>query len=49
LGYADAYADDLSDCFNMTQSPTVFQTISAPTNAAQFLRKKKRVVDPDDD
>jgi phospholipase C len=49
LGYADAYADDLSDCFNLTQSPLAFQTISAPMSASQFLKKKRRTVDPDDD
>jgi phospholipase C len=49
LGYADAYADDLSDCFNLTQSPLVFQTISAPMGASQFQKKKRRTIDPDDD
>ena len=49
LGYADAYADDLSDCFNMTQSPIPFQTIAAPMGVAQFLEKKGPAVDPDDE
>ena len=49
LGYADAYADDLSDCFNMVQSPIPFQTIAAPTSASAFLRKKGPALDPDDD
>jgi phospholipase C len=49
LGYADAYADDLSDCFNMTQSPIPFQTIPAPIGATQFLERKGPAVDPDDD
>jgi phospholipase C len=49
LGYADAYADDLSDCFNMAQSPIPFQTISAPTSASAFLKKKGPALDPDDD
>jgi phospholipase C len=49
LGYADAYADDLSDCFNMTQSPISFQTIAAPIGATQFLERKGPAVDPDDD
>ncbi|HLW84223.1 MAG TPA: alkaline phosphatase family protein [Candidatus Sulfotelmatobacter sp.] len=49
LGYADAPADDLSSCFNMTQSPLVFQTISAPIDAAQFLNPKDPPTDPDDD
>jgi len=49
LGYADAYADDLSDCFNMVQSPIPFQTIGAPTRASAFLKKKGPALDPDDD
>jgi phospholipase C len=49
LGYADAHADDLSDCFNMTQSPIAFQTIAAPVGAAQFLERKGPAVDPDDE
>jgi phospholipase C len=49
LGYADAYADDLSDCFNMTQSPISFQTIPAPIGATQFLERKGPAVDPDDE
>ena len=46
---ADAHADDLSDCFNMTQPPTSFQTIPAPFAAAHFLEKKGPPVDPDDE
>ena len=49
LGYADAYADDLSDCFDMTQSPIPFQTIAAPVGAKQFLERKSLAVDPDDE
>jgi phospholipase C len=49
LGYADAYADDLSDCFNLTQAPLAYQAIPAPVSAAQFLKKKRRTIDPDDD
>ena len=49
LGYADAYADDLSDCFNLTQSPLSFQTITAPQGAAQFINSKRPPLDPDDD
>ena len=29
LGYADARADDFSDCFDLTQTPIAFQTIPA--------------------
>jgi len=49
LGYADAYADDLSDCFNLTQPPIPFQTIPAPASASLFLNKKGPAVDPDDE
>ena len=49
LGYADVAADDLSDCFNLTQTPTQFTTIPAPLNAAYFINNKKPPMDPDDD
>jgi phospholipase C len=49
LGYADASADDLSDCFNFTQTPITFKTIPAPLDAAHFLNDKSPPIDPDDD
>ena len=49
LGYADAYADNLSDCFNFNQTPLVFTTINAPMNAAHFLNDRTPPTDPDDD
>jgi phospholipase C len=49
LGYADAYADNLSDCFNFNQTPLVFQTINAPVDAAHFLNDRSPKTDPDDD
>jgi phospholipase C len=49
LGYADAQADDLSDCFDFTQTPTSFETIRAPLNAAHFINDKRIPTDPDDD
>jgi phospholipase C len=49
LGYADAYADDLSDCFDFSQTPITFQTISAPVGADFFLNDKRPPTDPDDD
>jgi phospholipase C len=49
LGYADAYADDLSDCFDLTRSPIPFQTISAPVGAAFFINNRSAPIDPDDD
>jgi len=49
LGYADAYADDLSDCFSFSQTPISFKTINAPLNAAHFLNDRSPKTDPDDD
>lgn len=49
LGYADAYADDLSDCFNYKQTPLAFRTIAAPLDAAYFLNDQRPATDPDDD
>jgi len=49
LGYADVPADDLSDCFNFTQSPITFQTIPTPLGAAYFVNSKRPPIDPDDD
>jgi len=39
LGYTDARADDLADCFNFGQAPLAFQTIPAPMRASDFLRR----------
>jgi len=49
LGYADTPADDLSDCFNYTQTPIVFQTIPAPLTADYFMNDRRPPTDPDDD
>ena len=49
LGYADARADDLADCFDFRQTPLKFQTISAPLDAQHFLEDKTPPADPDDD
>ena len=49
LGYADAPADDLSDCFNYNQAPIPFQSIVAPMQADHFLNDKRPPTDPDDD
>lgn len=49
LGYADALADDLSDCFNFSQKPTRFRTIAAPRDANYFLNNRTPPTDPDDD
>lgn len=47
--FADARADDLSDCFNFSQTPLTFSTIPAPYSASHFLNDKRPPVDPDDD
>jgi phospholipase C len=49
LGYADARADDLSDCFDFTQTPTTFRPVFAPLDASHFLLEKSPPTDPDDD
>ncbi|MGC2476868.1 MAG: alkaline phosphatase family protein [Candidatus Sulfotelmatobacter sp.] len=49
LNYADAYADDLSDCFNLTQSPTTYKTIPTPLDAKHFMNRRRPPIDPDDD
>jgi phospholipase C len=49
LGYANAVADDLSDCFNYNQTPTPFQTIAAPLKADYFLNDRRPPTGPDDD
>ena len=40
LGYADAYADDLADCFNFNQQGRTFRTIAAPHDAEYFLNDR---------
>jgi len=49
LGYADAVADDMSDFFNFTQSPTTFTVIPTAVGPAQFINDKTPPTDPDDD
>ena len=49
LGYADAAADDLSDCFNFNQTPITFKKITAPLPASFFLNDASPSLDPDDD
>jgi len=49
LGYADAPADDLSDCFDLNQTATSFQTIPPPPNNAQCMSDPSPPTDPDDD
>jgi phospholipase C len=49
LGYADAPADDLSDCFNLTQAPIAFHAIPAALDATHFINDKRQPTAPDDD
>jgi phospholipase C len=50
LGYADAAAnDDLSDCFDLTQTPLAFHAIPAALNGAYFTKDTRAPTDPDDD
>jgi phospholipase C len=49
LGYADAPADNLSDCFDFSQTPLTFQTIPAALDANFFLNDKRSPTDPDVD
>jgi phospholipase C len=48
LGYADALADDLSDCFDFHRH-NVFHKIPAPHDAKYFLNDKSKPEDPDND
>ena len=49
LGYADASADDLSDCFTLTQSPSNYHPIAARLDATFFINDHRPPVAPDDD
>jgi phospholipase C len=49
LGYADTSADDLSDCFDLTQTPLTFSVIPTTLDAAHFINDKRPPTDPDDD
>jgi hypothetical protein len=48
-GYADVAADNLSDCFNLTQSPLTFKQIPAPLTATFFINDTRPPTAPDDD
>jgi len=49
LGYADATADDFSDCFDFNQTPLQFQAVPAALDAQYFVNDKTPPTDPDDD
>jgi phospholipase C len=48
-GFADSRSDDLSDCFNFSQTPLKFTQIPSKYDAKHFLNDKRPAVDPDDD
>jgi phospholipase C len=48
-GYADEHSDNLSDCFDFTQTPLTFQTVPAKFDGRHFLEDKTPPTDPDDD
>ncbi len=49
LGFTDARADDLSDCFNFQQAPITFNTIQAKESAQYFLHAAPDTRNPDTD
>jgi phospholipase C len=49
LGYADAHADDLADCFNFNRPPMSFDGIPAQLDANHFINDITPATDPDDD
>ena len=50
VGYADSYTpNDLSDCFNFSQTPLVFTQIQAPLGADHFLNNTAPGIGPDND
>jgi phospholipase C len=49
LGYADGPADNLADCFNLTQAPTTFHTIPTALSGAFFINDKRPTTAPDDE
>jgi phospholipase C len=49
LGYTDARADDLSDCFDFAQAPIAFRQIQASRRASDFMRMPADTRSPDTD
>ncbi|HMD02516.1 MAG TPA: alkaline phosphatase family protein [Candidatus Baltobacteraceae bacterium] len=49
LGYTDARADDLSDCFNFLQTPRSFTTIASRYSASYFKHRPPDTRSPDTD
>ena len=50
VGYADSYAlGDLSDCFDLMQTPVTFQPIPAAKDAKFFINNNAKPTPPDND
>jgi phospholipase C len=49
LGYADAPADDLADCFDFSQVPLHFETVTATLPAKYFIEDTRPPTEPDND
>lgn len=49
LGYADARANDLTDCFDFNQTPVSFTSIPARFQREYFLNDTSPPLPPDDD
>ncbi|MFY9661497.1 MAG: alkaline phosphatase family protein [Terriglobales bacterium] len=49
VGYADSQTDNLSDCFDFSQTPLPFTPIAAPLDANYFLHDKSPATAPDND
>ena len=49
LGFTDARADDLADCFDYNQTPIAFQPIQTSLTASDFIRMPASNIPPDDD
>ena len=49
LGYADARADDLADCFDLNQTALPFQAVAAKYDAKHFIDDKRPPLPPDDE
>jgi phospholipase C len=49
LGTRDAISDDLSDCFDFTQTPPPFQPVTTSVGKEHFMNLKPSGLPPDDD
>jgi len=49
LGFADSRSDNMSDCFDFTQTPLVFTPIQSSKDAKFFLNDKSPPTAPDND